>query len=335
VQISRLRQRLEKFYEREGQDCSERLVVPLGSHQIQVEYVPMATVVEIPAPRRVSRLVAVLSVICVALLVASAGLGVALYRARTASKPAVSQETPRFWKSFFGNGRHTRIILPTPVFLSFSPHPDESIMFRDTRVNDFAARKKSEGYETLEKLMGPPQLAQNYTVTSDTFASVKLARYLDSAALVTTVLSSADAPLEALDSENVIAIGTWGTLSPLKPYLDSMSVAVGPHEQSVEFRRPLPGEPKRIEWVKESEERSVWPGVIALLPGPGRHTHLLILASRHTSALVSFLTSASGLEQLEKLWKAKGSPEYYEIIVNSEMNGLELVRFWPVALHTY
>jgi hypothetical protein len=334
VQISRLRQRLEKFYEHEGKDCSERLVVPLGGHQIHSEKVaPASFAVVTPVdPPRPGMPVA-LALLCACLMLACAGLGLALYRAHADKGVAPVHETPRFWETFFGNGQHSRIILPTPVFLSFSPHPGDSIMFRDTTVNDFDARRESNGYAALQKQMGDPVLAQNYTVASDTFASVKLARYLDRFALETTVLSSADAPLEALDTENVIALGTWGTMRPLKSYLDRMSFVLGLHEQSVQVRWPLPNEPKRIDWVTESPERSVWPGVIAVLPGPRRDTHLLILAARHTSALVSFLTSANGLDQLDRLWKANGSPEYFETVVNSEMNNDELVRFWPVALH--
>jgi hypothetical protein len=343
VQISRLRQRLEKFYEHEGKDCAERLAVPLGSHSIQIECVdvPVKALSVAPEPTRIpvaiqpSKAAAVLSWICAVLLITSIALGVALYRGRSSSKQGSNPEPARFWKSFFGNGRQSRIILPTPVFLAFSPRPGESVMFRDTTVNDFNAREKSAGFEALHRLMGNPQLAQNYTVTSDTFASVKLARYLDRFSIVTAVHSSADAPLEALDNENMIAIGTGGTLTPLKPYMDRMTFALGPHEQSVEFRKQLRGEPKRIDWVQESTERAIWPGVIAFLPGPAGRTRLLILASRHTSALVSFLTSANGLEQLDRMWKAKGSPDYYEVVVNSEMNGLDLVRFWPVALHAF
>jgi Transcriptional regulatory protein, C terminal len=343
VQISRLRQRLEKFYEQEGKDCAERLTIPLGSHSIQIDCVsvPVKALAVISEPAlmatvlRPSRASRVLAWTCAVLLVTSVGLGVALYRSRASAKQGAVPEAARFWKSFFGNGRQSRIILPTPVFLAFSPRRGESVMFRDTLVNDFNARENSAGFEALHKLMGNPSLAQNYTVTSDTFASVKLARYLDRFSLTTSVHSSADAPLEALDNENMIAIGTGGTLTPLKPYMDRMSFVLGPHEQSVEFRKQLPGEPKRIEWLQESSERAVWPGVIAYLPGPGGRTRLLILASRHTSALVSFLTSANGLEQLDRMWKAKGSPDYYEVVVNSEMNGLDLVRFWPVALHPF
>jgi hypothetical protein len=342
VQISRLRQRLEKFYEQEGKDLAERITVPLGSHTIQLEFVdvPAKALAIVPEPSisppvQPSRMQLVLACLCAGLLITSAWLGVALYRSRASQKPGAAPEAARFWKSFFGNGRQSRIILPTPVFLAFSPRPGDSVMFRDTTVNDFNSREKSSGYDALHKLMGNPQLAQNYTVTSDTFASVKLARYLDRFSLATTVHSSADAPMEALDNENIIAIGTGGTLAPLKPYLDRMSFALGLHEQSVEFRKQMPGEPKRIDWVQESTERAVWPGVIAFLPGPAGRTRLLILASRHTSALVSFLTSANGLEQLDRMWKAKGSPDYYEVVVNSEMNGLDLVRFWPVVLHPF
>jgi hypothetical protein len=52
-------------------------------------------------------------------------------------------------------------------------------MVRDTSINDFADRARSAQYPAIRKLMGEPQLAQNYTVTSDTFASVSLVRYLD------------------------------------------------------------------------------------------------------------------------------------------------------------
>jgi hypothetical protein len=51
--------------------------------------------------------------------------------------------------------------------------------------------------------------------------------------------------------------------------------------------------------------------------------------------LVSFLTSSEGLGQLERLWKENGSPEYYEAVVNAEMDGATLVRFWPVAIRPF
>lgn len=339
VQISRLRQRLEKYYEEEGARQLQRISIPLGSHQVQIEAVhlePTANRTAGPSASVRSRTVIFLASACAVLALICVGLGLTLVVRRPDAKPAATAtEPPRFWRAFFGNGHPTRIILPTPIFFSFGRSQDgrsSTVMLRDTDINDYEQREKSAEYKELERKLGPSQLATNYTVTSDTFASVRLARYLDRVALATTVLSAADAPLEALDSENVIALGTWGTLRPLQPYLDRMNYVLARHEVSVAIRNPLPGEPKTVDLVTESPERSIWPGVIGVLPGRGSHIHLLVLAGRHTSALVSFLTSTEGLTQLDRLWQAKGAPEYYEAIVNAEMDGAKLVRFDPVAL---
>jgi hypothetical protein len=337
VQISRLRQRLEKFYEQEGKDCAERILIPLGSHQIKLESVAVARPVEVleqpqrtivlpqPPDRR-------LLWACVALALLSAILGLALYRTVRVARVNTPEPAPRFWKAFFGEGRQTRIILPTPVFFSYSRQDVSSVMVRDTSINEFADRNHAPLFGELDKRMGSPQLAQNYTVTSDTFAAVNLVRYLDRFSFPARLRSSADAPVEALDTENVIAIGTWGTLTPLKTYLDRMSLRLGPHEQSIDVRNPGPGEPARINAETQSPVRGIWPGVVAVLPAHDGKTHLLILASRHTSALVSALTSGNGLDQIERLWRSKGSPAYFEMAVNSEMDGMDLVRSWPVLL---
>ena len=347
VQISRLRQRLEKYYEEEGSGADTRVVIPLGSHLVRVEPV-IAPKPQLPAPALISPVVeepsrrnttAPLAIVCGLLVVVCCILGTMVLRARQHSaSPARASEPVRFWKAFFGDNRPTRIILPTPLFFSFQTKRGGqlgTVMLRETQINDFAKRTQSPEYRLLERMLGQPQLASNYTVTSDTFASVRLARYLDGAGFATNVLSSADSALEALDAENVIALGTWGTLSPLQPYLDRMHYVLSAHEFSVDVRDPRPGDPKSDKIIQESDLRSVWPGVIGVLPGRGGQTHLLVLASRHTSALVSFLTSHNGLDQLERIWKLNGSPEYYEMIVNAEMNGDKLVQFWPVSLRPF
>lgn len=346
VQVSRLRQRLERFYEKENTFGTDRLVIPIGTHQITLDHRAPATTLTIAEAAVVDPPVTVQSrsvrkfwlVVGMALGMICVTQTILLYRITRSKAQPVRPEISRVWQDFFGNGRPTRIALPTPTFFAFHRSDslgNPSLMFRDTEVNDFAERSHSASYRRVEQLFGPPSLAENYTVTSDTFAAVRLARYLDHAGLQTSVVSSADGSLEALDKENLIAVGTWGTLSPLKPFLDEMNYHLGPHETSVDSRHPAAGEFARIDGITESPERGIWPGVIAFLPGNGGQTHLLILASRHTSALVSFLTSTNGLEQLEKLWKSKKSPEYFEVVVNAELSGRGVVRTWPVALHQY
>ncbi|HEY1949856.1 MAG TPA: helix-turn-helix domain-containing protein [Bryobacteraceae bacterium] len=340
VQVSRLRQRLEKFYEKEGAASAYRVTIPLGTHQVTMdralEAVTREPPVEVAAqqPRR-----AHFFAVCSAVLLLCCVLeGILLLRTRNVEGRAALEPLPWFWENYFSSGSPTRLVLPTPVFFSFKKlggSDRATVMLRDTGVNAFANGENSEQYRVLTKSLGQPVLAENYTVTSDTFAAVHLVRYLDQFSRQTTLTSSVDAPLEALDRENAIAVGTWGTLTPLKSYLDRLSFRLGPHEEYVEFRNPAPGEPKRIDLVQESPERRIRPGIIGLVPGNGGRTHLLILASLNTSALVSVLTSSNGLGQLEQMWKSKGSPKYFDVVVNAEESGRNLVRAWPVALHPY
>lgn len=344
VQISRLRQRLEKFYDEEGRTQTQRLFIPVGSHQIRVQSPVTTEEKDVSLPdsgkqnARHPYLVPVLFGACTVLLIACTLLGLGVRATATRPKAASPRvPAPRFWSAFYANGLATRIVLPTPVFFSYGPNGTTSgtIMVRDTNLNDYSKRADSMQLKMFDKLLGPPHLAQNYTVSSDTFAAVKLVRYLDGFRFPTTVHSSADAVLEALDTENAIALGTWGTLSPFSSYLDKMNFRLASHEDLVENQSPLPGEPKRILQVAESVDRMIWPGIIAELPGQNARSHLLIIGGRHTSALVSFLTSTDGLGQLEQIWLKNGAPEFYELVVNAEVNGDSTtpVRFWTVALH--
>lgn len=219
VQISRLRQRLEKFYGGEGRSHSQRLSIPLGTHRVQLTQLPcdvpapvIETEVYVPAysirPRRraLQMLIAFLSLLCLA-------EGIGWKRSHRVQSANVTPNLSWFWKTFLSNGLPTRVILPTPTFLSFAlpGNPGHSLMLRDTEVNTFESAINTPLAQRLAHPFHAPTLAENYTVTSDTFASIRLVRYLDSQGVHSTVARSVDAPLEALDRENVIAIGTWGT----------------------------------------------------------------------------------------------------------------------------
>lgn len=348
VQIGRLRQRLERYYEDEGKGCLERLAIPLGSHQIQICAVDIPDPIAMAGPllllpalgaRYRPKFAHIRNWVWAAVTILL--IAVCLLQSRqiaALSSPSRKPEVSWLWRRFFSNGLATRIVLPTPVFFSFDisgKKNGHSVMFRDTEVNEFSAGAQSPLLRTFVEHAGKPSLADSYTVTSDTFASVQLARYLDERGIHASVNSAAEAPMEALDDENVIAVGTWGTLMPLKHYLDRMDFRLSAHETSVQLMNRAGGEPETIGSYSESGERTIFPGIIAFVPGLNGRSHLLILAGRHTATLVSVLTSTIGSQQLEKMWRAHGSPPFFEVIVNAEMRGRTMLRAWPVALHPY
>jgi hypothetical protein len=348
VQISRLRQRLHDFYQSyEAKLCPVFLTIPVGTHQLQVTSrdVPvLQTTQELNADAPVpltpilqaTRLTYLFGGLTICLLIVI--LVMILFQLRGSGPRTAEVRTPesQFWSSFLGHGKMTRIILPTPIFFALND-ADQQLRIRDLSVNDFSDWPKSKALKKIASA-SPNGLKTevSYMVASDTFAAISLARYLDRSAYGSEVQfgSSGSASMDDLDHENEIVLGSSFTLHPFLSYTSQLTFQMEPFERAVSNRNGLPGEPKRVEeQIVESGHRSTQPGIIAVLPGKNPSFHLMILQARHTSALVSFLTSSAGADQLQKLWKQKGSPPNYEVVVYSEMIDDHPVKTWPVLLH--
>jgi hypothetical protein len=74
--------------------------------------------------------------------------------------------------------------------------------------------------------------------------------------------------------------------------------------------------------------RIVAPGIVALLLGRKPGSFVLVLVGYHTNALVSYLTSAEGLENLRKARRAHGNSESFEAVVLSEINDRNPLYSW-------
>lgn len=349
VQISRLRQRLYDFYQSyEAKLCPVFLTIPVGTHQLQItqrevssaqtaaESIADTPIPLVPSPPQATRLTYLFGGLTVCLLIII--LVMVVFQLRETRSHTVEARTPesQFWSSFLGAGKMTKIILPTPTFFALDD-ANQQLRIRDLSVNDFSDWAKSPALRKFAAT-SPNQLKveESYMVASDTFAAISLTRYLDRSAYGNEVEfgNSSTASMDDLDHENEIVLGSYFTLHPFLSYTSQLTFQMEPFERAVSNRDALPGEPKRLEeQVVESGHRSTQPGIIAVLPGKNPRFSLLILQARHTSALVSFLTSSAGAGQLQKLWKQKGSPANYEVAVYSEMVDDHPIKTWPVLLH--
>jgi hypothetical protein len=330
VLVSRLRQRLKEFYEEDGAKLATRIVIPLGTHQIQVVEVEQHLSIEptaFPAShlesfeseqRGLNRIVIFAQFALIALLMCSTGW---LLWERNHKPAQAAQADPlrlhAFWTQFLGNGKTTRLIVPNPIFFAFG----DGIMVRDIHVNDYLALKNSKALTSIRSLMGRPALAQQYVAASDAFAALRLDSYLESHGIPITISTTADASMDALDHENVIVAGNSHTLTSLG-VANRLSFQMDTNNWRVLNRKPMPGEPAEFDTVNESKTRMVTPGVIASLPGGPAGTHVLVLITTyHTAALVAYLTSENGIRQLEQAQAAHGNCRYFEAVIVSQIEG--------------
>jgi hypothetical protein len=151
---------------------------------------------------------------------------------------------------------------------------------------------------------------------------LRLVRFLETQGVPVAISTTAETSLEALDHENVIIAGNSHTLALFPEVLNQLNYQVDTNNWRAINRKPLPGEPEKIDTVYESRTRIVTPGVIASLPGGPAGTHILVLmATYHTSALVAYLTSESGMRELEQAQAAHGNCRYFEAVVVSQIEG--------------
>ena len=350
VQISRLRRRLKDFYLSEGHSSAIRFSIPLGTHQLALDRIPdvashgEATAL-LPFPKhdlelhtreaeerqpRPWRLTLVLGVLVVALSILC---GWQYWQLKAHTAPASTQLQP-VWAEFSANGKPIQIVIPNPVFFSWQREIDSVLMARDTKVNNFMQIDDSPELTRLRDRLGPPELSQYYTVSSDVLASLKLMHYLDANNVKIDIAISSDASAELFEGENVILVGTPGTLTPFKNQLDRLYFEFNPQGGLLTNRQPLGSEKREYRQIAETQSRSIFPGLLAVLPG-ANNSELMILAGQRTAALVSFLTSSAGSQQLQAARQRAGGAHYFEAVVLSEAEGNTILNNNLVALRPY
>lgn len=360
VQISRLRRRLKDFYVAEGHFTSVRFSIPLGTHQLVLEQIAdgaslpddpatmhlsierseTRTLEALPhrAPALTSRNFALILILgC--LVAALAGLSAWEYwllksQAHTLSAAPLVQ-LPPLWREFYTNGKPARIVIPNPTFLAWGTPNGSNLMVRDVEVNNFQDIDKSAELSALRKRLGKPELVEFYAVSSDVIASLKLMHYMDSKGASITTNISSDASAELFEGDNVILIGTPGTLATFRSQLDRLYFKFDSQARVLLNPQPLPTEAREIRLIQESPSRSIYPGLIAFLPGSAKDSHLLILAGSETAGLVTYLTSTAGTQALQDARKRAGGPPFFEAVIMSEADGNTVLNSHLVAFRAF
>ena len=161
VLVSRLRLRLRDFYESaEGAGLPTRIVIPVGSHQVQIIETPRLQTAEEPDPdllprtlRREARnrKVILAQAIAIGLLVITCiGLRIQQNRAVENARQGRIRKLSPFWRFFLEDGKSTRVILPAPVLFEWGT----GFLARDVNINDFTKIDESPWLRTLMRDWG-------------------------------------------------------------------------------------------------------------------------------------------------------------------------------------
>ena len=334
VLISRLRNKLREFYEREGLTFPLQVSIPLGSHELEWtlnEPVAKASwwssCLQIPKPYRNLMLGSVcvgglLVVICTSLLLQVRRLEAAL--------PPPAAKLPRFWRSFLMAGKPPVIVVPSPVYFRWP----NNVVVRDFAISDFSAWQQSDTIRRLSDNWGPPSLFQFYVSVLDMKAGLALQHYLERQGVSAELTESRTFELTSGSVRNAIFLGVPRTTEYLKQLFDKTNFYHLTVDSPIVIknRAPKPGEPAEFREKDYSTDHKIFPELVMLLPPRADGGRDLILFGFMPMALTSMLQSNEGLQLIDRQWKMTGSPDSWEMVVQAEMNGETVLKVWPVSM---
>jgi hypothetical protein len=315
VQVARLRAKLKEFLEEAGETFPLRLTLPRGGHELHWVYQPPQKLIGAKFDGLPKSYIWVAGLTALALVVTCVGLLVEVHTLK-ASQLAPSP-IPRFWQSFLISGKPTEIVVPSPLFLSWTSN---EVYVRDLRISDFSQWQKSPFISETAGKWGPPELSQQYVGAMEMNAGVGVLQYLEKAGQQVHLIESRRFPAESFAAQNTIFLGMPRTAGYLDQVLAKMNFYIASVTPDViRSRNPRPGEAAEYREVSYSPDRRTAPAIIILLPTRPEHTRMLLLLGRHLTSLASMLVTLEGLKLVDEQWAKAGSPDAWEMVIQAEV----------------
>jgi hypothetical protein len=361
-QASRLRQRLEMYFEQEGSNEPVRIVIPRGGYvpifQSQSTSPPAALVADPNEPDLQitssasektgnihSREFFTLQRLHWGLSLALAVLLVALWvhDHRHLEPTAAGPRTHPFWSHVFTRGQATMVVTPDSGL----------VLFRSISGQDIDLKKYLSGAYRAE-LSGPPRMGPTAT-RNDVLLDLANARYTSMADV--QAISSLKDRAQALGSDvslryardlrpndvktgNVVLLGASSADPWVELFEPHMNFVLG--DDYTKFygvlnRSPQKGEPARWESVRDDPQQRVF-AVIAYLPNLAGDGNALIIEGTTvagTEAATDFISDDTRLLPfMNRIRRSDGSLPHFELILEAHNMSASAVQSQILAWRT-
>jgi hypothetical protein len=352
---SRLRLRLQEYFEGEGASENLRITIPRGSYAPLFEPAGSGTEsgtspfssldsafpennsepVAHPARRR-SRFFQ-LTVVCVALLAATGVSTFAYLRYRSALRDT---PTHKLWTQLFRSNQET-IIVPADSSLVIA----RLMIGHQIRLSEYAGgryRRAPDCDKPCDPAMVETVESLRYTSMSDLEFAVKVSHIPEAILDRTEIRYARDLELKDFKESNLIMAGSQEADPWLSAISGQMNFVVHDDPSAgplrVENRQPKAGEKPEYPYdYHDAQHRGL--ATIAFLPNLSGNGNVLVVQGfslAGTQAAAEFVTNGRDLDSLFPSYFGKGSKlPHFEILLSTvEINGMAS-RAVPLAWHTY
>ena len=332
VQISRLRKRLEDYYEREG--ASDTITLELARRQFALRFVGPAAAAEaetappLPPPEMFWRRTSVALAVTLAL-----ALGALLYLggptpsslSAAAAESSFTPEMREFWQPYFESDLPIKLSLGIALFVRIPGEtPNSTTYVRQAEINDWPPKGPTPSLDDLRSALGSTgELNPVYTYSGvgEAMGAYLLGKHFERAGLDVPMARSSFLAWDDVRNSNMIFVG---------PPKFNRQIEAGPFEKNfrvvdggIENLNPMQGEPSFYGKEAIVDGRpTVAHAVISRFKSGGGPGVVTIFSSNDgtgTWAGVEEVTQAALLKELlAALRQPDGSiPESFEVVVRA------------------
>lgn len=320
VQVGRLRQKLEEYFQGEGASDQVVLDLPKGRFALvsrpRIRQAPPGRLARL---RRLPRSTVVLLALLAVSLIWAAALWLRLQeretRLRVSNQMATVRAFAPVWGPFFSREVPSVVIFGSPGFFASARYPLFARLYDQTDPDD---PKSSPEFGEVNARIGPlsgPRF--DYASMGDAIAVQRLTAFFGSAGISLRALPAHLAVWETIHDSNLIFVGAWRMHPLLRRLPVTQDFELGPDSQ-IYNRKPQPGEQEI--YTTPSHRDVMTYAVVGLYPGlkPGREVMVLTAhSSPGASAAADFITSPSSMTIVQDRigLSASGPRKFFQMLL--------------------
>lgn len=317
IQTSKLRQKLEEYYRKEGQEDPIRIEFPKGRFELHFAPKPPPASPALPA-LRYWKLAALLLAATWAI---TAVVFVSIWATR---KEPLTPAQRAIWKPFLTGERPVLVCMGAPLFIK-----DSTGFYRSPSINRWEDLQQLDLPSWLKPqiLSGDAIPAHIYTGVGDAMAATEVARLLTIARVPFVARRSNALQWEELVHNHIVFLGPPKYTPRINEIPIDMELVM--EGNRIINLRPRPGEPEVLQgnWPKKSPYVTEDYALISRLPGLYGRTRYFILSASSTegtAAAALFVTDPGfAAELVRRVSNPKGGmPEFFQAVIHARFRAM-------------
>ncbi|MCX6638480.1 MAG: hypothetical protein NT090_25785 [Acidobacteria bacterium] len=323
VQVGRLRQKLQEYYQKDGLEDSILLDLPKGRFTVLFRARPAASVEVNPIRERLSAAVASvrsasrLTLLLVALLVlALTWAGILSRRLHEFDSQAEAiREYSSLWGPFLSRSVPTTAVFGSPSFFASGQYNLFARLYRLTNPDD---PRSSPEFGIVDRKIGPligPRF--DYASMGDAIAVQRLTAFFGSAGIQLHALPAHLAVWESVKDGNLIFIGAWRMHPMLRRLPVTQDFELGADDQ-IHNRNPQPGE--QAIYTTPSHRDTMTYAVVGMFPGLKAGNEVVVVTAHSSpgaAGAADFITSPGSVKIIaERVGLRPGGPRtHFQVLL--------------------